>query len=217
MIISLLIVYLKFTESTYVLCQNMVNIDFDYEEGNLFKKEDKDKTKTRKSFKYSEKFSDLKPEKFSTLYSICNDHYTDYSKHTLTNYTLNMMINALYKGKLNLEYDEDVRKFKDEFENTSMKGFKFNLYVIKVIHFFIYITILYFLVVEFTDCLINMIFGVLNKILIIIFIIFVIDGGIKLFLNMNIDSVNMFEHYNSVIFTPIKLGYSIFKRVYGFF
>lgn len=191
---------LKYTEPYYFLCKALVDNKMQIEspiEDNLTY--DKDK--------------------FESLNYTCHNFFIDYSNHTIMKYTINKIINTLYSSK---KY-ENIEIIYELIKNAEINQTKLMLSIIKLILLFGYVAILYFIIVVMPNYIANWTVSILNKILIVFFGLLFFEGIAKSYLSLNIDSIYLFEKYNSSLrnWLPIKylikfLGY-LLDKVFNWF
>ena len=198
--VLILVVYLKYSETYYSICNTL----------NRMSNQTMAEDEPSKSYMVYD-IEKLNKTKLESLSYICSEFQIDYSNHTLTNYTLNLLFKFLYSK--NSEIDKNI--FIDTFQSIELSSFKMNLVISKIVHYFIFVSLMYFVLVCITEFLINMIFGTLNKLLLFIFFVFVLDGGLKLFFDLNLDIIVTIRHYYALLIEPMKIMRHLVKKAFN--
>lgn len=177
---------LKYTEPYYFLCKtfvdNKLQIEIPITDNHTYDK-----------------------EKYESLNYTCHNFFIDYSNHTLMKYTINKIINTLYSSK---KY-ENVEIINELIKSIETNQMKLMLSIIKLILLFGYVAILYFIIVVIPNYLANWTVSILNKILLVFFGLLFFEGIAKSYLSLNIDSIYLFEKYNSKLRNWLPIRYLI--------
>ena len=149
------------------------------------------------------------------LYSaLCKEMYRDYSNHTLLKTTINLFYDLFKENHI------DTREFEYMINSIDYYSLKNYLKVLKLIHFFIYGIILYLLVLKFPIYFIKIVKYFLSKILLIVFFFVIIDAAAKIFLDIDIDFLQVFHpnfYSNSKIYLTITSVFGFLKNIIFFY
>jgi hypothetical protein len=173
LVVAGLIFYLKLTEQYYLTCRKSIIDDQFFEKFYDFNSLDKYRQE-----RYLVKIGKLK--------SLCKDFYVDFSSNYIMNNTIGYMASFIYGDQIQPD-QESVRSF---VESTNPENFKLSLYSIKFVQILIYIIILYFCIVSVPNIAVQVLLTVVNKVLVLVFIIFALGAVSKFYLGVDFDITN---------------------------
>jgi hypothetical protein len=173
LVVAGLIFYLKLTEQYYLTCRKSIIDDQFFEKFYDFTSLDE----YRKG-KFLVKIGKLK--------SLCKDFYVDFSSNYIMNNTIGYMARFIYGDQIQPD-KESVSSF---IESTNIENFKLSLYSIKFVQILIYIIILYFCIVSVPNIAVQVLLTVVNKVLVLVFIIFALGAVSKFYLGVDFDITN---------------------------
>ena len=146
-------------------------------------------------------------ENKTVLYSeLCKEMYRDYSNHTLLKKTLNKFYEVFKSANI------DEKELEYSINNIEFNYLKNLMRILKFIHLIVYGVVIYLLIVIFPIYFLQITKYVMSKFLFVIFITFIIDAVAKIFFDVNLDFLQIFEsnfYLNSKVFI-------YFSDIYGY-
>jgi hypothetical protein len=219
LISSMCIFYLKYTESTYKICNKYIkNENFkrifeeNLQKGNPNTSNSKNvyNSTSNTSSNYSSRIYNKNKliRKYDKIKTICKEFETDYSSHFLMKYTINILNDFIYGNSEKYFYAKVDNDSNEEIDfnimDIEINNFQYTLYSIKFIHMFFYSLVIYFVIVFLPTFFAQVILYLLNRTLYIIFVILFIEAFFKIYLSIDTDLLSaVFE--NSIY--PI-IGYA---------
>ena len=210
LLISIILMYLKISESYFHVCKNVQNNSefFEYFLINYtLTHNDEDTQKIMKN-------------NIDKLKILCKEYELDYSANAFMNMTLGKLDDMIYhkdKVSANNTSNSHSSTEKNYYDESYMKMFlnsmnpeslKLSLLSIKIAHFLLYGLVLYTLVISFPNAAVEILLFFINKILYIIFGYLVSEALLKFFFPEYLDSITQIikEIYQTYInYLPFNL------------
>ena len=190
----LFISFLKYSEPYYFLCKAMVD------------------NKSNTILPLLERPS-LDKEKFESFNHTCHNVYTDYSNHTVMKYTINNFIKVFYSER---KYS-NIKIIENIINKTELGDIQLILALIKLIFLFVYVSLLYLIIVIMPSKLVNLILSIMNKVLYVFFEFLLVEGIIRVYLNIDMDIIHFIETHRSQVsdFMPVYYIIHFFKSIFN--
>jgi hypothetical protein len=146
---------------------------------------------------------ELKPMYFE----LCNDVFKDYSKHSLMKYSLEF----IYSMFVNINLSEREYTMMKQFINTSsVYSMRIEMKTLKLVHITFYFLVLFIAIVCLPRILVELLFYLIDKVLVIFFVILIVEAVLNLYMDMNLDIMKLIK--GLVNYIPINMiGGVLFK------
>lgn len=200
--LALCILYLKQTETFYLICDKITKNNFTFEN---HINADNDKT-----FLNEDSHSTKKEEKFIKVLSLCKEFNMDYSTHKFMKYTLKVLDDFIYNTASDNSDEElylDGDGIKYQVDMLDLNSFKFKLYATKFIHIFMYSIIIYISIVSIPNILAKMALYFVNKVLYVIFFVLLAEAFLKICFQVDSDIVTLLVGGRSDDVSGLTLSY----------
>ena len=152
-------------------------------------------------------------EKFESFNHTCQNFYTDYSNHTVMKYTINNFIKVFYSER---KYS-NIKIIENIINKTELGDIQLILALIKLIFLFAYVSLLYLIIVIMPSKLVNLILSIMNKVLYVFFEFLLVEGIIRVYLNIDMDIIHFIETHRSQVsdFMPVYYIIHFFKSIFN--
>ena len=143
----------------------------------------------------------------------CQNFYTDYSNHTVMKYTINNFIKVFYSER---KYS-NIKIIENIINKTELGDMQLILALIKLIFLFAYVSLLYLIIVIMPSKLVNLILSIMNKVLYVFFEFLLVEGIIRVYLNIDMDIIHFIETHLSKVSDFMHIYYIIhfFKSIFN--
>jgi hypothetical protein len=129
----------------------------------------------------------LVKEEFKEQYlMLCESTFKNYSNHSIMKYSIDILYYLFTKVELS---PEENNRLKIYISNVNYYSMKLELKILKTVHLGLYSMILYFLIVVLPKKLIAIILFIINKLLFVIFLIFMAEAVLNLYMDINVDII----------------------------
>ena len=135
-------------------------------------------------------------EKFESFNHTCHNFYTDYSNHTVMKYTINNFIKVFYSER---KYS-NIKIIENIINKTELGDMQLILALIKLIFLFAYVSLLYLIIVIMPSKLVNLILSIMNKVLYVFFEFLLVEGIIRVYLNIDMDIIHFIVRFFKSLF-----------------
>jgi hypothetical protein len=132
---------------------------------------------------------------------LCNSTFKEYSNHSIIKYSINTIYSLISKTELSDEEREDLANF---VQTTPINKMKKELYILKFVFLSFYLMILYYLVLILPRILINILLFFLDKLLVFIFFIRVVEVLLNMYMDINLDLMEVYDWLYNYIHIPFN-------------
>jgi hypothetical protein len=161
---------------------------------------------------YFKNDNDVDLEKREIYLNFCNDVFKDYSKHSILKFSFGFFYPDISK---NVKIDErELLTYKIFLKEMNSYSVRMEFRILQIVHFIYYILILYTFFVSFARILLNIIMYLIDKILILLFFIMIVEGIIIMFLGLDLDIIKIIKL--SINFLPFNFVGGIIFSVYEY-
>ena len=152
-------------------------------------------------------------EKLESFNHTCQNFYTDYSNHTVMKYTINNFIKVFYSER---KYS-NIKIIENIINKTELGDIQLILALIKLVFLFAYVSLLYLIIVIMPSKLVNLILSIMNKVLYVFFEFLLVEGIIRVYLNIDMDIIHFIETHRSQVsdFMPVYYIIHLFKSIFN--
>ena len=143
----------------------------------------------------------------------CQNFYTDYSNHAVMKYTISNFIKVFYSER---KYS-NIKIIENIINKTELGDMQLILALIKLIFLFAYVSLLYLIIVIMPSKLVNLILSIMNKVLYVFFEFLLVEGIIRVYLNIDMDIIHFIETHRSQVsdFMPVYYIIHFFKSIFN--
>lgn len=138
--------------------------------------------------------------------SLCSDVFKDYSGsggNSIMRHSLDLIYSFIINPDLLLDDEKEYEKMKAFIKDAGYYSIRFEMKLLKIVHFAFYLVILYLFVIWFPRMIIDLVVYLLDKIFIIMFIVLILEAIFNLYLDLNIDVLKIIYKFTN--FIPLNL------------
>jgi hypothetical protein len=151
---------------------------------------------------YAKLKNDLIIVETKQIYSdLCNSTFKEYSNHSIMKYSINSIYSLISKTELSNEEREDLANF---VHNTPISKMRKDLYILKFVFLSFYLIMLYYLVLKLPRILINILLFFIDKLLVFIFFIRVVEVLLNMYMDINLDLIEVYKWLYNYIHIPFN-------------
>jgi hypothetical protein len=216
LLISIILMYLKISESYFHVCKYVEK------DSNFFDEFMKNFTLSHND----EDTQNIMKNNIEKLKTLCKEYELDYSSNPFMNMTLGKLDDMIYhkdknsgsksknNNNTNLDHHSSEKNYYDEnfmkmfLNSMDPESLRLSLFSIKIAHFLLYGLVLYTLVISFPNAAVEILLFFLNKILFIIFGYLVSEALLKFFFPEYLENITWFikEIYKTYLnYLPFNL------------
>lgn len=128
-------------------------------------------------------------------------------------YTINNFIKVFYSER---KYS-NIKIIENIINKTELGDIQLILALIKLIFLFAYVSLLYLIIVIMPSKLVNLILSIMNKVLYVFFEFLLVEGIIRVYLNIDMDIIHFIETHRSQVsdFMPVYYIIHFFKSIFN--